>query len=76
MRCSHGCSCNTGSSNSPALGIPTTTPCFNIAARTRDGDVQVVRLDHEEVLCHERIAPPTVLSSSFRELVQRAVGTG
>ncbi|MGV3722768.1 MAG: hypothetical protein ACO1SX_17835 [Actinomycetota bacterium] len=49
--------------------------CFNIAARTRDGDMQVVRLDHEEILCHERIAPLTVLSTSFRELVQRAVGS-
>lgn len=49
--------------------------CFNIARRTADGDMQVVRLDHEEILCYERIKVRAVLSPTFRQLVEQKAKT-
>jgi len=49
--------------------------CFHIACRTTDGDMQVVRLDHEEILCHERIKVRAVLSPTFRQLVEQKAKT-
>jgi hypothetical protein len=42
--------------------------CFNVGVRHRKRDYQVVRVDHEEILCRSRIGPLAVVSSSFREL--------
>lgn len=47
--------------------------CFNLARRAADGDMQVVRLDHEEILCHERIKVQAVLAPTFRQLVEQSV---
>ena len=46
--------------------------CFNAARRRGDGDMEVVRLDHEQILCYERIRVQAVLAPSFREFVVMA----
>ena len=46
--------------------------CFNAARRRGDGDMEVVRLDHEQILCYERIRVQAVLAPSFREFVEMA----
>jgi hypothetical protein len=47
--------------------------CFDSKHRTAQGDMQVVRLDHEQVLCHERIGKPVVVAPTFRRLVEATV---
>jgi hypothetical protein len=47
--------------------------CFNLRARRQDGDMEVVRLDHKEILCYDGIRVVKVLARSFRELVARNV---
>ena len=47
--------------------------CFDTRRRLRDGDCPVVRLDHEEILCHLRIGRVVDASESFRALVEAVV---
>lgn len=54
--------------------------CFDYRSRRRaDGNLRVVRLDHEAILCHERIGELTEVAPSFRALmcgVIAAAGSG
>ena len=47
--------------------------CFNAARRRGGGDMEVVRLDHEQILCYERIRVQAVLAPSFQAFVEAAV---
>lgn len=48
--------------------------CFDLRGRRRkDGDYRVVRLDHEEILCHCRIREVAELAPSFRELMLQII---
>jgi hypothetical protein len=41
--------------------------CFDIRART--GDCRIVKIDHEEILCNNRIKVVAELAPSFEKLV-------
>jgi hypothetical protein len=47
--------------------------CFDTRRRLRDGDCPVVRVDHEEILCHLRMGRVVDVSESFRGLVEAVV---
>jgi len=47
--------------------------CFNTKVRKGRRDCQIVRIDHEEILCNNRIKVRSVMASSFRELILSAL---
>jgi hypothetical protein len=47
--------------------------CFDLRRRRKDGDLRVVQLDHEEILCYSCIIEVAELAGSFRELVEGTV---
>jgi hypothetical protein len=49
--------------------------CFDLRHRHHDGDFRIVKLDHEEILCHSRIREVAELASSFRDLVLKTIET-
>lgn len=47
--------------------------CFDCSRRKKQGDCPVVRLDHEEILCNERIRVTEELAPSFQELISKTL---
>ena len=47
--------------------------CFDFKHRLRDGDCRVVRIDHEEILCNNRVREVEELARSFRQLVLQTI---
>ncbi|HET9836980.1 MAG TPA: hypothetical protein VFR84_02015 [Candidatus Angelobacter sp.] len=43
--------------------------CFDIRSRSKKGDYRVVKIDHEEILCNNRIKVVAELAPSFEQLV-------
>lgn len=43
--------------------------CFDIKSRRKNGEYKVVKLDHEEILCNERIEIVAELADGFEELM-------
>lgn len=57
--------------------------CFDIRSRTKSKDYRVVKIDHEEILCNNRVKVVSELAPSFErlmvqtiELADRAHGMG
>lgn len=46
--------------------------CFDMNRRC-GSDHPIVRIDHEEILCHDRIRASQEIASSFRALIERAI---
>jgi len=57
-----------------AAGVGYDPICFNTKVRKGRRDYQIVLIDHEEILCNDRIKVESVMASSFRELVQNTLG--
>jgi hypothetical protein len=49
--------------------------CFDLGQRRQGGDCPIVKLDHEEILCHSRIKKVAELAPSFRDLVLTTIET-
>jgi len=47
--------------------------CFNIRSRTRDRDYKIVKIDHEEILCNNRVKVVAELAPSFRQLILQTI---
>jgi len=47
--------------------------CFDVKARTKNGDCPIVKIDHEEILCNNRVKLVAELASTFEELVHQTV---
>lgn len=47
--------------------------CFDIKSRKKSGDCRVVKIDHEEILCNNRIKIVAELAPTFEELVRRTI---
>jgi hypothetical protein len=47
--------------------------CFDIKSRTKNGDCRIVKIDHEEILCNNRVKVVAELASSFEELVRQTI---
>ena len=46
--------------------------CFDIRARGKHGEAAIVRVDHEEILCHRRLRTRPI-APTFRVLVERII---
>ena len=44
--------------------------CFDMRRRSKDGDAPLARLDHEEILVHERICVLREYARSFEEMIR------
>lgn len=47
--------------------------CFDLQQRTKSNDYSIVRLDHEEILCRDRIHVSEIVAPSFKDLVLQTV---
>jgi hypothetical protein len=47
--------------------------CFDIRARTKSKDYKIVKIDHEEILCNNRIKVVTELAPSFEQLMLQTI---
>jgi hypothetical protein len=47
--------------------------CFNIKAREKNREYEIVKLDHEEILCNERLRVSATLATTFEQLVLRTI---
>ncbi|HEY1799317.1 MAG TPA: hypothetical protein VGG46_00165 [Terriglobales bacterium] len=48
--------------------------CFDLSARKKNGEYEIVKIDHEEILCNYRIKVAEKMAPSFRELVLQTIG--
>jgi hypothetical protein len=47
--------------------------CFDIKSRKTTGECRVVKIDHEEILCNNRVKLVAELAPSFRDLVLQTI---
>ncbi|MGC2420758.1 MAG: hypothetical protein WA405_03810, partial [Candidatus Acidiferrales bacterium] len=47
--------------------------CFDISSRRKNGDYRIVKIDHEEILCNNRLRIVAELSPSFEGLVKAVI---
>jgi len=47
--------------------------CFNLTRRKKNREFAIVKLDHEEILCNERIKRVAQLAPSFEQLVVQTI---
>jgi hypothetical protein len=49
--------------------------CFDLTARKKNREFEIVKLDHEEVLCNERIRVVAKLAPTFEQLVEDTIAS-
>ncbi len=47
--------------------------CFDLKLRTNGKDYRIVKLDHEQILCNDRVKIISVVAPSFRALVEETI---
>ena len=47
--------------------------CFDIKTRKQGGDCRIVKIDHEEILCNNRVKVVAELAPSFYQLVLQTI---
>jgi hypothetical protein len=47
--------------------------CFDMRSRNKNGDRRIVKIDHEEVLCNDRVKIRSELAPSFEQLMVRTI---
>ncbi|HET7258801.1 MAG TPA: hypothetical protein VFI75_03710 [Candidatus Acidoferrum sp.] len=47
--------------------------CFDLRSRKKNREFEIVKLDHEEILCNERIRVAANLAPSFEQLVKQSI---
>jgi len=47
--------------------------CFDIRSRTKRKDYRIVKIDHEEILCNNRVKVVAELAPSFEQLLLRTI---
>ena len=47
--------------------------CFDTSSRKSNGDCKIVKIDHEQILCYDRVKVVAEVAPSFRELMLRAI---
>lgn len=43
--------------------------CFDLSSRAGNGDYRIVKIDHEEILCNDRVRVTNEVASSFEQLM-------
>ena len=46
---------------------------FDLKSRNKNGDYRIVKIDHEEILCNNRIRVVAELAPSFEHLVRQTI---
>ena len=46
---------------------------FDLKSRNKNGDYRIVKIDHEEILCNNRITLVAELAPSFEHLVRQTI---
>lgn len=49
--------------------------CFDLKARKKNGDCRIVKIDHEEILCNNRLKVVSEIAPSFEDLMQHTIET-
>jgi hypothetical protein len=49
--------------------------CFDFSRRKKNRDCRIVKIDHEEILCHDRVKVIAELAPSFEQLVLQTIYT-
>lgn len=44
--------------------------CFDVRSRRPDGDRRITKIDHEEILCNDRVVEVAEIAPTFRRLVE------
>jgi hypothetical protein len=47
--------------------------CFDLRQRQKHHEYRIVQLDHEQILCYNRIKEKVILAASFRELMLKTI---
>jgi len=47
--------------------------CFDIKSSNENGEYRIVKIDHEQILCNDRVKLVAELAPTFRELVLRTI---
>jgi hypothetical protein len=47
--------------------------CFDISSRKKNRDCRIVKIDHEQILCNDRVKVIAEIAPSFESLVVRAI---
>lgn len=47
--------------------------CFELKSRQKNGDCRIVKIDHEEILCRDRVKVVAEIAPSFRALVENTI---
>lgn len=47
--------------------------CFDISTRGKDGDYRIVKIDHEEILCNNRVKVVAELARRLEELMLQTI---
>jgi hypothetical protein len=47
--------------------------CFDIGSRNKNGDCKIVKIDHEQILCHNRVRLIAELAPSFEQLMLHTI---
>jgi hypothetical protein len=47
--------------------------CFDTRSRQQDGDYRIVKIDHEQILCNDRVKIVAELAPSFEQLMLRTI---
>jgi hypothetical protein len=47
--------------------------CFDIRSRTKNKEYRIVKIDHEEILCNNRVKVVAEIAPSFKELVLKTI---
>jgi hypothetical protein len=47
--------------------------CFDLSARKKNGDCRIVKIDHEEILCKNRLKVVSEVAPSFDDLMRRTI---
>ena len=47
--------------------------CFDRASREKNGDYGIVRIDHQEILCNNRVKLSAEIAPSFEQLMVRTI---
>ena len=47
--------------------------CFDVRSRRKNGDCRIVKIDHEEILCNDRVKIRSELAPSFEQLMLNTI---
>jgi hypothetical protein len=47
--------------------------CFDLSSRKRNRDCRVVQIDHEQILCNNRVKVLSEIAPSFEQLLMKTI---